>query len=168
MDAIECLKTRRSIRSYEDKPVSREIISDIVDCGRMAASAINLQPWQFVAVTERTTLRKLAQICDHGKFLETAAACVAVFCQNVKYYIEDGAAATQNMLNAARAYDLGSCWIAGDKKLYADDVRVLLGLPDDFRLISIVALGHPAESRESRKKPLESVLNWERYSGPEA
>jgi nitroreductase len=168
MDALECLKTRRSIRSYEDKPVPREIISDIVDCGRMAASAINIQPWLFVCVTERNTLDKLADITDHGKFLKRTPACIAVFCQNVKYYLEDGAAATQNMLNAAKAHGLGSCWIAGDKKDYADDIRQLLDLPDDYRLISLIALGYSTETRQLEKKPLSSVLHWEHYKGPEA
>jgi nitroreductase len=168
MDAIECLKTRHSVRNYQNKPVPKEILEDIVDCGRLAASAINIQPWQFVVVTAHATLHKLAQATDHGKFLEQAPACIAVFCENVKYFLEDGAAATQNMLNAARAHGLGSCWIAGDKKAYAEEIRELLGLPDDYRLISLMAVGYTEETRRPEKKPLSSVLHWEQYSGPEA
>ena len=57
MDAIEALKTRRSIRGYTGKPVSRETIEKIIDCGRLAATARNLQPWEFVVVTERRAAR---------------------------------------------------------------------------------------------------------------
>jgi len=165
MDAIECMKTRRSIRAYQDKPVAKEIIEKIVDCGRLAASAINIQPWKFVAVQDSATRKRIADISDYGKFIEQAAVCIAVFCQEGKYYLEDGSAATQNMLNAARAHGLGSCWVAGDKKDYAPVIRDLLGLPEDYRLVSLVAVGHAAEDRNPQKKPLSEVLCWEKYSG---
>ena len=165
MDAIECMKTRRSIRAYQDKPVPKEIIEDIVDCGRMAATAINIQPWKFIAVTESAMRKRIADISDYGKFIEQAAACIAVFCQDGKYYLEDGSAATQNMLNAARAHGLGSCWVAGDKKEYAPVIRDLLGLPADYNLVSLVAIGYAAEERNPEKKPLSEVLCWEKYSG---
>ena len=61
MDCIEALKTRRSVRAYTGEPVSREVIEDIIDCGRLAATAINLQPWEFVAVAEREMLRAIAR-----------------------------------------------------------------------------------------------------------
>lgn len=165
MDAIECMKTRRSIRAYQDKPVAKEIIEDIVDCGRMAATAINIQAWKFIAVTESAMRKRIADISDYGKFIEQAAACIAVFCQDGEYYLEDGSAATQNMLNAARAHGLGSCWVAGDKKEYAPVIRDLLGLPADYKLVSLVAIGYPAEERNPEKKPLSEVLCWEKYSG---
>jgi len=167
MDAIECMKTRRSIRAYKETPVPREVIEDIVDCGRLAATAINIQPWQFVAVTDPETRRQIADITDYGKFISQSPVCVAVFCQDGKYYLEDGSAATQNILNAARAHGLGSCWVAGDKKAYADRIRTLLRVPEGYRLVSLVAIGEPAEERNPPKKPLSEVLHWERYSGPE-
>lgn len=163
MDAIECMKTRRSIRVYQDKPVAKEIIEDIVDCGRLAATAINVQPWKFIVVQDAAMRKKLAQIADHGKFIDQAAVCIAVFCQEGKYYLEDGSAATQNMLNAARAHGLGSCWVAGDKKEYAPVIRDLLGMPVDYKLVSLIAIGYAAEERNPQKKPLSEVLRWERY-----
>jgi nitroreductase len=167
MDAITCLKTRRSIRAYQDKPVPKELIEDIVDCGRLAATAINIQPWQFVAVTDAGLRQRLAEIADHGKFISQAPVCIAVFCQDGKYYLEDGSAATQNILNAARAHGLGSCWVAGDKKQYVDEIRRLLSVPEAYRLISLIAVGYAAEERNPDKKPLSQVIHWERYSGPE-
>jgi hypothetical protein len=80
-----------------------------------------------------------------GRFIESAPVCIAVFCRETKYLLKDGSAATQNILNAARAHSLGSCWVAGDKKAYAARVRSTLGVPADYRLVSLVAIGRPAE-----------------------
>jgi nitroreductase len=163
MDAIQALKTRRSVRTYTEQGISRTILEDIVDCGRLAASAINIQPWEFVVVTQRDGLRRIAEITDHGKFIADAAACVAVLSQDTKYYLEDGSAATENMLVAARAHGLGACWVAGDKKPYAPEIAAALGAPDGYKLVSLVALGHPAERSEKPKRHLTDVLHWEKY-----
>ena len=163
MDAIECLKTRRCIRVYEDKSVPREIIEDIVDCGRLAATAINIQPWVFIAITDAVMRGKLAEITNHGKFIADAPVCVAVFCLADTYYLEDGSAATQNILNAARAHGLGACWVAGDKKEYATDIRDMLGAPADYNLVSLIPIGYPKQTPSPAKKALSEVLRWERF-----
>jgi len=165
MDAIECMKTRRSVRVYQDKPVPREIIEDIVDCGRLAATAINIQPWQFIVVQDPGMRKKIADTTDYGKFIAQAPVCIAVFCQDTKYYLEEGSAATQNILNAARAHELGSCWVAGDKKAYAPKIGEMLGMPPNYKLVSLVSIGYPIETPNPGKKPLSEVLHWERYSG---
>ncbi len=163
MDAIEALKTRRSVRSYKSDPVSREVIADIVDCGRLAASAINIQPWEFVVVTDQTMRSRIADATDHGKHIAEAAVCVAVFCKEGAYYLEDGCAATQNILVAARAHGLGSCWVAGDRKAYTGEIAKLLGAPADYKLVSLIAIGHPVQADEPPKRPLEEVLHWEKF-----
>jgi len=163
MDAILALKTRRSVRTYERRPVPREIIEDVIDCGRLAASANNIQPWEFVVVTEEGLRRKLAGIANYGKFIADAPACIVVLCRDTKYYLEDGSAATQNILLAARANGLGSCWVAGDKKPYAGDICSLVDAPEGYRLISMVALGYPTETPAKSKRPLSDVLHWEKY-----
>ncbi len=165
MDAIECMKTRRSIRAYQDKPVPRELIEDIVDCGRLAATAINIQPWRFVVVQDAATRKSIADTTDYGKFIAQAPVCIAVFCEETKYYLEDGSAATQNILNAARAHGLGTCWVAGDKKPYASKVGEMLGVPKDHKLVSLIPIGYPAQVPSPAKKPLAELLHWERYSG---
>jgi len=116
MDAFEALKTRRSIRSFKDKPIPKDVIDKITDAGRFAATARNVQPWEFVVVTSRDTLKKLADLAENGRFIANAAACVVVFSSDTKYYLEDGCAATENIMLAARAEEVGSCWVAGDKK----------------------------------------------------
>ena len=164
MDALTALKGRRSVRRYAEKEVPRHLVEEIIDCARLAASANNTQPWLFVAVTEEGTRQKIADLTDYGKFIAEAPVCIVVFTKKAeKYHLEDGSAATQNILVAATALGLGSCWVAGDKKHYAERVRLLLGVPDEYTLISLVPVGYPADSgHRVPKRPLAEVLRWER------
>jgi len=164
MDTLEAISRRRSVRDFADKPIQRQTLEKIVDAGRRAPTARNVQPWMFVAVTEPAQCRALGELTDHGKFISDGAACIAVFCEDGKYYLEDGCAATQNMLLAATALGVGSCWVAGDKKDYAATVAKHLGVPDKYKLVSLIALGYPAsEGGPKKKRPLSEVLHWERF-----
>ena len=163
MDAIEMLKTRRAVRAYTSESVPPKTIEDIVDCGRLAATAINIQPWEFVVVTDPKLRRRLAETSDHGKFIADAPVCVVVLCQDTKYYLEDGSAATENILLAARAHGLGACWVAGDKKPYAAEVCRQVGAPQGHKLVSLIPIGYPAESPEQSKRPLSDVVHWDKY-----
>ncbi len=108
---------------------------------------------------------RIADLTEYGKHIARAPACIAVFCQETKYYLADGSAATQNILLAATAHGVGSCWVGGDKKPFADDIRRLLGMPANYKLVSLVALGYPAETPRREKRPLADVLHWERFHG---
>jgi len=164
MELLKVLKERRSIRNFEKKEVPKEVIEDIIDCGRLAATAVNIQPWEFIVVTNSEIREKIADITDYGKFIKDAPVCVAVFCvENTKYYLEDGSAATENILLAAKAYNLGSCWVAGDKKRYTEDIRKLLEVPIGYKLISLIALGYPAEIPNPPKRSLKEVLHREKW-----
>jgi len=164
MDAIQALRERRTVRVYdESKPVTREQLETIVDCGRLAATARNVQPWEFVVITDAAMRGRVAGLTQHGKHIANAPACIAVFCTDSTYYLEDGCAATQNMLVAAWALGLGACWVAGDKKDYAGAIRDLLGVLADKRLVSLIAVGYPATVPTPQKRPLADVLHWERY-----
>jgi len=164
MDALLALKTRRSVRSYKPDPVPSKMIEDIVDCGRLAATARNRQPWEFVAITDGPVRRQLAELIETGRFLAEAPAGIAVFCKDTKYFIEDGSAAIENILVAARAHGLGSCWVAGDKKPYAETVCQMLQVPVGFKLIGIVALGYATDTPLTPpKRPLSEVLHWEKF-----
>ena len=164
MDAMEAITSRRSVRSFAGTPVPRATIERIVDAGRMAPTARNVQPWRFVAVTDTETRRALAALATTGPFIAEAPLCIAVFCADTKYWLEDGCAATENIIIAARAHGLGHCWVAGDKKPYAGRVAELLGAPAGHRLVALIAVGHPAsEPPSAPKKPLAEVLHWERF-----
>lgn len=162
--ALMALKERRSIRKYENRPIPREVLEDIIDCGRLAASANNLQPWEFVVVTDREKLQKIGQLATYGRFIANAGACVAVFGKkDAKYLVEDCSAATQNIMVAARAHGVGSCWVAGHGKEYAKDIAKLLAVPGEYSLVSLIALGYPAEEPTRSKRSLEEVIHWEKF-----
>ena len=119
MENLELLCVRRSIRMFQNKSIIREDLEKLVDSARFAPTARNVQPWEFVLVTDKDKLIELAKLAENGRFIAQAAACIAVFCVDTKYYLEDGCAATCNILLAATALGIGSCWVAGDKKPYA-------------------------------------------------
>ncbi len=166
MDAIEALEKRRSIREYKNKPIPRETLEKIVDAARFAPTARNVQPWEFIIITQPETLKKIADLAENARFLAQACAGIAVFCNDTKYYLEDGCAATGNILLAATAYSIGSCWVAGDKKPYCSQVASLLNVPPSFKLVSLVALGYP-ENQDSfkiaEKRSLDELIHWEKF-----
>jgi len=164
VEALEAIAKRRSVRAYKADPVSRELIEKVVDCGRRAPTARNVQPWEFVAVTDRQARAFLADTCDYGKFIADSPACIVTFCKDTKYYLEDGCSAMENMLLAATALGLGACWVAGDKKPYAAAVARRLGAPEGYRLISLMALGYAADAASpTEKRPVGQVLHMEKW-----
>jgi len=163
MEAIKALKTRRSKRKFLPTPVPKKVIEDIIDCGRLAPSAVNIQPVEFIVVTKEEIRKKIAEMTDYGRFIVEAPVCIVIFSRQTKYYLEDGCAATENILLAAHAHGLGACWVAGDKKLYAEKVRQLLGAPQNFKLITLIPLGYSKEEPKPAKRKLKDVLHWEKY-----
>jgi nitroreductase len=164
LDALEAIQKRRSVRKYRCTPLPKEIIEKLIDAGRLAASAVNIQPWEFVAVTRGETLGKIADATDHGKFISEAPLCIAVFCRETKYYLEDGSAAAENILVAATALNLGTCWVAGDKKSYANTIRELLAVPEGYRLVALIAAGYPNKPDiRKKKRELKDVLHYEKF-----
>lgn len=163
-EVIRVLKERRSSRNYLPKPIPREILEDIIDCGRLAPSANNSQPWVFVVVTEEAGKKEISRLATWGKFIADAAACVAVFCErNNPHGVEDGSAATENIIIAAKSYGIDSCWVAGYRRTYSDDIRKFLEVPGNYELISLVSLGYSDERPRRLKKELNEVLKWEKF-----
>jgi nitroreductase len=164
MDAMDALRTRRSCRRFTAKPVPRDLVEKVVDAGRLAATARNDQPWEFVVVTDAATRRDIAALAEYGKFIADAPVCIAVLAKDTKYYLEDGSAATQNILVAAHALGLGACWVAGDKKPYAPQVVERVGGPAGVRLVALVAMGWPEGALpQPAKRPLAEVIHWEKF-----
>ncbi|HEX2971095.1 MAG TPA: nitroreductase family protein [Tepidisphaeraceae bacterium] len=164
MDALAAIAARHSTREFTDKSIPKPTLEQIIDAGRLAPTARNEQPWEFVVVTDRTLLQRVANATDYGRFIATAAACVVVLCKDTKYYLEDGCAATENILIAATALGVQSCWIAGDKKPYGATIADILGIPPTHKLISLLALGYEnAPAHRKVRRPLTQVLHWDRY-----
>ena len=122
MDTMTCISTRYSCREYLNKPVPQELLAELVDAGRRAPSGRKEEPVEYIVVTDQTSRDALAQLTSYGKFLTQAGACIVVIARPVTYYLEDGCAAAENILLAATAQGLQSCWIAGDKKPYAHQI----------------------------------------------
>lgn len=165
MEFFEVVKNRKSVRDYSDKAVSKDLVEKIVDAGRLAATARNEQPWEFVATSDKKVLKKICDMCPNGPFIKDASHLVAVFSKDTKYYIEDCSAATQNMLLAIEALGLGGCWVAGDKKDYADHIRKIFNAPDGYKLVSMITIGYPKKEEITHaKRSLRDVLHREMYA----
>jgi nitroreductase len=166
MELMQAVKTRRSVRAYKDKPIPKEALLEIAEAGRFAATARNIQPWEFVVVTDPDILKKIASVAETGRFIAQAKACIAIFSADTKYYLEDGCAATENMLLAATALKIGSCWVAGDKKPYCPQICEILKAPAQFKLVSLIALGYPESDevfRAADKRELDKMIHWEKF-----
>jgi len=164
MDAIEAITTRRSVRQFSQKPVPDELIYKLIDAGRLAPTANNVQPWEFVVVTNKETREKIASLANYGSFIAGAPVCIAVFCKDTKYYLEDGCAATENILIAAHSLGLGSCWVAGDKKPYCNEIKEILTVPPSYKLISLLPIGYPQETPTAHdKREINEVMHKEKF-----
>ncbi|MGC8611235.1 MAG: nitroreductase family protein [Athalassotoga sp.] len=165
MEVIEAIKKRRSVRKYVDKPIPKEILVDIVDCGRLAPSGNNSQPWEFLVVTDKKDLEFLSKITTYGKFIKDGGACIITFCEkNNRHHLEDGSAATENMILAAFNYGIGTCWIAGYNRTYEQEILNHFKVPENLRMISILSLGYfDFLPPTPYKRPLDEVLHWESF-----
>ena len=166
MENLELLKSRRSIRSFSDKQISGVDLEKLIDAARFAPTARNVQPWEFVVVKDKHKIAEFAKLAENARFMAQAAACIVVFCAQTKYYLEDGCAATCNILLAATALGIGSCWIAGDKKPYSEQINILLNAPLGMKLISLIALGYPQDKdvfKIIEKRSSKELLHWEKF-----
>lgn len=164
METFDTIKRRASVREYQLKAIPKDLLKKLVDAGHRAPTARHVEPWEFVVIEDKETLRKLGDLAPNGVFVKGAVACIAIFCKETKYYLEDGCAATENILLAAADLGLGACWIAGDKKDYTGEVSKMLGVPAELKLVSMISLGYPAGRVEQKKyRALEEVIHWERF-----
>jgi nitroreductase len=161
METLEAIRKRRSIRQYTDAPVLRADLETIVDAGRLAATGSNRQPWEFIVVTKQTTLD---QFKPAGAWIAKASAVIVVVMDPAsRWWVEDGAAAIENMLLASTALGYGACWVEGDALPLETQFKTLLGIPGDKRIMALIPVGVPAEAPTKEKKSLDLVLHWEKY-----
>lgn len=165
MSLVNVILSRRSIRRYERRPIPEETMKLILEAGRMAPSAMNRQPWHFIVVTDPRLKERLSG-GRWNRFLRDAAA-VIVGCGEYghpsaeRWTAIDVAIAMENMVIAAWALGVGSCWV-GD--FDEGEVKELLGIPEDVRVIALLSLGYPAEHpAPRRKKPLEEIVHYNKF-----
>lgn len=151
-ETLGTILCRRSIRSYRSDPVSQEQLETILRAAMHAPSAANQQAWHFVVVDERALLDCIPDFHPYCAFIRQAPVGIVV-CGDLRrerfggqFWVQDCSAATQNLLLAAHALGLGTCWLA----IYPLPERIaglrgLLGLPDHLVPLCVVSLGHPTE-----------------------
>ena len=161
MDTLEAIRNRRSIRRYKNGVIPKADLETIVDAGRLAATGSNRQPWDFIVLTEKPMIMNFK--VSSAWIENVSAVIVVVMDPKSRWWIEDGAAAIENMLLASTALGYGSCWVEGDVLRYEDTIKSLLGIPSDKRVMALIPIGIPAETPKPRKKPLEEILHWEKY-----
>jgi len=173
MDVFEAIRTRRSVRRFRGDPVPDEALRLILEAATWAPSAGNLQPWELIVVRDEEVKLKLARAALHQMWI-AEAPIVIVACANERrsqlgygergrrlYCICDVSAAIQNMLLAAHALGLGSCWVGA---FHDDEVSEILGLPPGVRPIAILPIGYPAESPSPPpRRSLREVVHVDRY-----
>jgi nitroreductase len=161
MDALTAIKNRRSIRQFTDEVIPKADLEKIVDAGRLAATGSNRQPWDFIVVTDKAVIEQLA--ISGAWIANAAAAIVVVMDPGSRWWVEDGAAAIENMLLASTALGYGACWVEGDVLPHESFFKARLGIPPGKNVLAMLPIGVAAETPSPAKKPLNEVLHWEKY-----
>ena len=167
MDVMEAIKSRRSIRSYKDKPIEDEKLKAILESARLSPSARNCQERKFVIVTNKAMREKLVDAAHGQKFVGQAPVVIVACatetthimpCEELSYPI-DMAIAVDHITLEAVEQGLGTCWIGAFKQ---DEVKKLLGIPDNVRVVALLPLGYPDGTPDPRpRKSLDETVSYE-------
>jgi nitroreductase len=164
MDTFECIRKRRDIRSFIEKEVSDEVIMKIIEAGRLAPSAMNLQPWDFIVIKDNQTIKALGPLCTSGKFVVDASfAVVVVTDPSDKWHEIDGARAVQNMALAGWNEGVGCCWIGAINR---ERVKEMLNIPQNLYVLTILPFGYPEQftvKRKKNRKSLDEIFHREKF-----
>ena len=169
---LEAIHNRTSIRKYTDRTLEKEELETLIKAGMAAPTAGNKQPWAFVVVTEKETLKSLADALPYAAFTKNAPAAIVVCGDPQKgfqgeeepLWIQDCSAATENILIAAEAMGLGATWTAvhplADRE---ETVREILGLPAHIIPFNVVPVGEPGHHPKAKVKWNPDNLHWETW-----
>ncbi len=169
MELYEAIKKRYSVRAYRDKPVEQEKLDRIFEAVRQAPSANNRQPWKFVLIRDAATRKKLVSVCHDQAFVGEAALVIAgvglaperrMACGVPSDPVDLGIA-MEHIALAAVAEGLGTCWIGSFKQ---DEIRDLLGVPDEVTVVEVMTLGYPAgEPKYHDRKGMDEIVSYEKF-----
>lgn len=174
---LETIMTRTSIRAYQDKAVEAEKIEKMLRAAMAAPSAGNKQPWRFVVINDKNTLRSISENFHTMKMAEKAPLAIVV-CGDMKdtfpnegvdYWVQDASAATENLLLAAHSMGLGAVW-CGVTPLSerVSLLKEMLGMPEDIVPLNVVVIGYPAESPIPKDKWKPEYISYNRYGEKDA
>jgi nitroreductase len=163
----EAARTVLAVRDYKEEEVPDDVLRLVVESAWLTASGANRQPWHFVLVRDRVTLRDLGSLVRTGPYIASAAAAVVVaYERESNSGVSDASRAIQSMILTAWADGVGSNW-TGFGGLEA--VRQRVGLPDRYEVLAVVPLGYPKRALgrgRKNRRPLAEVVSVERYGVP--
>ncbi|OPX28273.1 MAG: nitroreductase [Candidatus Omnitrophica bacterium 4484_171] len=165
MDIFEAIKKRKSIRGYKHKEVEEDKIKKIMDFARLAPSASNRQEWRFIVVKDKDKRKALSKAAKNQSFVEEAPVVIAccaetdnhvMACGQLCYPI-DVAIAIDHIALCAVSLGLGTCWVGA---FYEDEAKMILSVPEEIRIVELIALGYPEDGTVSLKErlPLEDIV----------
>jgi nitroreductase len=169
MELIEIIKRRRSIRAYENKKVERELLVRVLDAGRLAPSARNLQDWKFIVVRNLDMRTKIAHACKSEDFVKEAPVVIAACGTNPDYVMSCGqkaypidiSIALTHMMLRAEDLGLGTCWLGAFNERR---VKELLRIPNKVRIVALLTLGYSRfQPHPKNRKPLDEVICFENW-----
>jgi len=154
----EVIEKRRSIRRYKSTPVPREKILKVLEAARIAPSAGHRQPWHFVVVEDRETIRKLAK----SEWAAEDPVMIVGLAASPGWCLNDLGIALEHIVLAATNLGLGTCWMGQTGR--EEMIKGLLGIPDNFKVVAVVPVGVPDETPSPKeRKSLDDIVSWEKY-----
>ena len=167
MDVFEAVQTVLAVREFRGDPLPPEVVRRIVDAAHLTASSVNGQPWHFVVVDDRDTIRRVGELARTGHYIAQAPLAVAVAIEkDSKYGVSDASRAIQSMILTAWAEGVGSNWVGFGG---LDEIQPVLGLPANLELLAVVPFGYPVHPRKGthkQRKPLGEVVSRNRHGQP--
>jgi nitroreductase len=166
MELFEAVHTVLAVRSYQDKPVPPDIIRKILEAGRLAGSSMNRQPWHFIVVEDRDTLRELAVLAHTGPYIAQAPLAIVVAIEQTRFAVSDASRAIQSMVLTAWSEGVGSNWVGF---LGLNEINPLLDIPDDLEVLSVLPFGYPTQEigqGKKQRKPLSEVAHLGKFGQP--
>jgi nitroreductase len=169
MNVFDAIKTRRSIRSFDDKPIEEEKLLRVLEAGRLAPSAKNLQEWRYVIIKDKELRRKIAVASNNQYFIAEAPVVIVGCATNVDYVLSCGQPAyaidvtisMDHMTLQAVEEGLGTCWIGAFKE---EEVKKILNIPKEMRVVEIMPLGYPKFTPAPKpRKKLEEIVFYDKY-----
>ena len=140
MEVFEAVRTVLAVRNYQERPLPPDTVRRIIEAGRLTASGMNGQPWHFILVEDRDTLRRLAELARSGPYIAEAPVAVAVATAKTRFAVSDASRAIQSMVLTAWSEGVGSNWVGF---LGLTDVQSLLAIPDDLEVLAVLPFGYP-------------------------
>ena len=167
MEVHEAIRTMLAVRAYEDRAVPHDVVRKIVEAAHLSPSSMNKQPWHFIVVRDRDTLRTLGALDKTGPYVAQAPLAVAVCVEREsKFAVSDASRAIQDMMLTAWAEGVGSNW-AGWFGL--EEVAKLLGVPAKYDVLTIIPFGYPASKAgrgKKKRKAMGEVVSGEKFDTP--